>query len=243
MVKNNTNFKRCEKEVKLILNDLLLINNLKLNKEFQDNVLKVISIMFLLSKSSKANKAIATALLNNFNTKIEKNLEYDKKLSYKNEGDMVDDINYLQVYVKNAFHYDIKNNKRIDNVDSSISNFNEKEKAIVNVMEGIGTDNKVIANTFLAGFDAQKKLSNDIKTGKIYIYKSRPKIIYATRIVLFFTNILFTISCVLLAISFFMLNDFSGVMFVLMSLFFGYEVYKDIGVFKTKNPNFLYFIK
>lgn len=159
------------------------------DQQFQNIIKKEFNILFYLNKQNKSSQVLSNKLLDRFNELSKCNFVIDQTINYSDNFQLIDDINYLSIYIKNIFKVNISDLNKLDEsnvqeVKTDDSNFRQSANTYANPFEkfaGANTNN----NPFLQ-MSAQIKLKDDIKSGKVYIYKSKPKAIPVIKKIFFF---------------------------------------------------------
>jgi hypothetical protein len=69
---------------------------------------KQLNILSYLEKVNKAKTLVSTKLLEKYNTIAKKNYVIHKNISYDDNDALIDDINYLNVYIRNMYKIDVE---------------------------------------------------------------------------------------------------------------------------------------
>lgn len=199
-------------------------------------------------------KFSSKALVKAFNKLTKENFKIDEKFKYEDETDLIDAINYLATFCNNMFRVnidDVVSGKQVTATDPHIDlkakpEFDD-EAARINpnfaFAGGMGMGVTPYENPYLVG-KAYAKINDDMKEGRFYRYKTKPRII---PIVKWISSVLMILLCVSLLVSgvfFYILNNaFDGTMFVIAAAFGVYPLYltmKTIVGKNAKNPNLKY---
>lgn len=177
------------------------------NKSFIDLFEKELNILAYLEKTeAKKNdlgsKFLAESLVEKYNSLTNRNFVLSKKSllgkTTKFE-DLYDDINYLAVFCKNIFKVNVDeiidvvlHQKKLSSGFASSTDSQEKVSPNYSFNNNFGAQfQHSINNSYIYSL-ATAKAMRDFATGKIYIYKSKPRIIPILKIILF---VLLSLSC------------------------------------------------
>ncbi|MDE6476586.1 MAG: hypothetical protein K2L48_00005, partial [Mycoplasmoidaceae bacterium] len=225
-----------------------ILSKIGSNSQLQEIIKKELNILFFLVRKNKSTDVLPNKLLKQFNDLSKINFTYDPKYKPKDSYQLVDDVNYLGVYIKNIFKVDLHNLGKLDTIKVEQAQ-PTNNNARVPGAEGIYN------NPFLQA-PAQMRLQTDIRSGKVYPYKTKPTLILTIKKIMIYVLLVFSISLILTGI--FMIacvsikngvvdsegkpqlisTAFSGAMYIVISLFFcyySYKIYRDVYDKKRSN--------
>lgn len=181
-----------DSNLKIIFNSSALLNKLK-DETFEDVVLKQISILKFIEKKAKVKESDADLWIKKLNDINGSKREFIE-LNYSNQDDIVDDINYLSVYVQNMFKKPLSEFKKDDiklnissndnkTVDSKVNdNMNANPMVPPMFQNGMGNqfnspENYQLWQNEMQMMVARNRLQQMVNTGEFYQYKTKPLII------------------------------------------------------------------
>lgn len=162
------------------------------------------------------NKYHSKSLVKQFNELTKGEFKIDENYKYEDDGDLIDNINYLVTYCKNIFKVDLDDaveGKKVVASNPNISFTSKTDVGEAPSMDGanafnmgaMGYATSPLENPYLMG-KAYAKLNKDIQSGKVYQYKTKPKAIKFVKLSLFILLLLSVAALVLTAIFCFMAN-------------------------------------
>lgn len=179
-----------DSNLKIIFNSSTLLNKLK-DETFEGVVLKQISILKFLEEKAKVKESDADLWLKKLNDINGSKCEFEKT-EYSNQDDIIDDINYLSVYVQNMFKKPLSEFKKDDIKVNAVptNNQSEQQQKVENTAptmfpmfpDGMNnqfspTDNFQMWPAEMQMMVARTKLQQMVNTGEFYQYRSKPLII------------------------------------------------------------------
>ncbi|WPL37337.1 hypothetical protein [Malacoplasma iowae] len=181
-----------DSNLKIIFNSSALLNKLK-DETFEDVVLKQISILKFIEKKAKVKESDADLWIKKLNDINGSKREFIE-LNYSNQDDIVDDINYLSVYVQNMFKKPLSEFKKDDiklnissndnkTVDSKVNdNMNANPMVPPMFQNGMGNqfnspENYQLWQNEMQMMVARNRLQQMVNTAEFYQYKTKPLII------------------------------------------------------------------
>ncbi|WPL37540.1 hypothetical protein [Malacoplasma iowae] len=181
-----------DSNLKIIFNSSALLNKLK-DETFEDVVLKQISILKFIEKKAKVKESDSDLWIKKLNDINGSKREFIE-LNYSNQDDIVDDINYLSVYVQNMFKKPLSEFKKDDiklnissndnkTVDSKVNdNMNANPMVPPMFQNGMGNqfnspENYQLWQNEMQMMVARNRLQQMVNTGEFYQYKTKPLII------------------------------------------------------------------
>lgn len=206
-MKNNLNKQeeQLQKSLLAILNSSVA-SGLK-TKQFQDIFEKQINILGYLVRTNKSKDKNLNEIIEKYNNISKKNFEIDTKLFYEDNDLLLDDINYLNIYVRNIYKIDLDaliQGKKAEIVQSSVSEVQQKDRGFANkfgsfAMPGFGGMDNIPneSNPYFISL-ANLRLNDEIRKGNIYAFKTKPKWIPLLKYLIVTFSLLATISCVLI---------------------------------------------
>ena len=209
-----------------IFSKSFLVNETK-NKQFQELILKQISILAFYEASLKKTKSKSkeqdkNSCLSSQEWLDKLNQINNTKLSlievnYKNDVDAIDDANYIKTYIQNVYHLNIDDAENNDVIQAkTVQNIDDNSKETANPFSGvfsdIGGDTPITMGDFQEQFYKQvalQKFHKELSDGNFYQYKTKPKIIPILKYVVSSFLILFALITVIKIILIFMSNNVS----------------------------------
>lgn len=242
-----------------------VIDKISIAGPFQDLLKKELNILFFMNKKNNSNSSACKKLLEKFNELSKQEFKIDNFNKINDFDQMVDDINYLSIYIKNIFKVDIKDLNKIDvKPAESVQVINEKDTQQTNpyasYMSAMGAamNNPSFGNALLE-MPARARLQAEIRNGTVFAFESKPKIIPLLKKILAIFLCLFTCSLLLTGIFITICGSFkngrtdsgtdetnvltNGIMYMLISLMFAYYCYRFVNEAyskKIKNDNITY---
>jgi hypothetical protein len=120
------------------------------------------------------------------------------------ESDLIDQINWLSIYCSNTYNIDISINKPVHTINNAeVKNLSEntiKQNEIITDAIGGQTNPEGVFALNQKIAQAAMKFSEDINSGKIYIFTSKPKIIPIIKKIYNFSFLLSILSIIAIAI-------------------------------------------
>lgn len=196
------------KWLSFLLNNTQCSAYINKNHDFQLIIKKEIYVLdFLVKKSKKANKDLNN-IISQFNTIINTKLNLSSSEIKINEDEMEDFINYLKIYVKNIFHFDleqaIKSPQKVTVKNPSVESNNVENinpmVAALGAMGGIDPNSSsiTIPNPFLMR-QAQENVRKRILNDEVFVFNSKPKGFLTLKWC--FVSLIFLLSLIMLIIS------------------------------------------
>lgn len=224
------------------------------NKSFQDIIENLLGCLSYCIQKTKSSETPLTNLKNKFKKIINRDLNIKTK-KYKDIYELLDEVNYLNVYVKNTFKADINELSKINNEPKT----NDVELKVNQSSTSQAQQNISAINDLTKKLSAHQSLNEKIRSGKFFIYDSKPKIIPILRKTFLILSALFCltvllISCFMIAVQKFK-NGFEepynysstiflGVIYVIYTLGISWYVYKLLKhEYTNKNENEIYHFK
>jgi hypothetical protein len=169
--------KKINHDLDVVFNNSIISSSISsdliLKKAIEDNF----NILFSFNSSKTAT---FKKLLTKYNTSFNKDFIPKSIDIIGDENDIIDQINWLSVYCTNTFNIDINTNTTISNSSEQItntpSNQENTQNKISSVLGGETNPGALLAlNQKIT--EAALHFNDDINSGKIFIYTSKPKII------------------------------------------------------------------
>ena len=227
-----------------------VLSKINTSSQFQDVLKKEFNILFYLISKKKSTSVLPKKLLAKFNELSKTEFKINEKYKPTDNYQMVDDINYLSIYIKNIFKVNLHDLSKLDTVKV------EEQHTTQTRTSSNGSFAANMQNNPFLQAPAQMRLQADIRTGKVYPYKTKPALILNIKKIMNFLLLIFSISLILTGI--FMIacvsikdgiidkdgqqqtipTAFSGVMYIVIALFFcyySYKIYRD--VYDNKRTN------
>jgi len=180
-----------------------------------------LDICTYLSNKYKKNKKDTAALILKYE-EIAKEKYKPVKKSFT-ESELADEISYLPIYARNTFGIDIVTGKTDSIAAASITDEVKEQaqvaSAFANVMEGLGTNKPNFASEVINDAAARIKLQNDINSGKLYIFKSKPAIIRSIKVFCMIGYFFLAFGLISFGVSNFIASqkfDFDGLILILL---------------------------
>ncbi|MDE7434047.1 MAG: hypothetical protein K2M43_02935, partial [Mycoplasmoidaceae bacterium] len=156
------------------------------NKVFQDLLQKELNILFFISKKNKTDLTNANKLVAKFNELSKLDFKIDESYQPTDDDQIVDDINYLTIYVKNIFKVELKDLAKLDvkvaeqqvqQEDAPKPNNANPYAAYMGAMaSAMGGANNPYADALMQG-PAMMRVQSEIRSGKVFAYKNKSKVI------------------------------------------------------------------
>jgi len=196
--------KTIKNELEYVFTNATLSNSLSDDSNLQSAIEQTLNICAFLEKSNKVK--VHKSFLKRYNELSKKDFLI-KEVSFDEENDVIDELNWLHIYCKNTYKIDIfsqqltneKTKQIIENNDGTLT----KEKVIAaGVSEGVNTDGLMLLSQKMQR--ANDKLNKEIIEGKFYIFTSKPKhlpifkFIYTFLLSFLAVSMLFTSICLFL---------------------------------------------
>jgi hypothetical protein len=206
---NLTNLEeKLNKSLLTILNSPNLAAGLK-TKQLQDIFEKEMNILgFLIKNNKSANQDLGT-IIEKYNTLSKKKFVLDSKIFYEDKDLLTDDINYLNIYIRNIYKIDLDalaEGKKANITQSSVSEVQQKDRGFAKqfggfAMPGFGNIEGMPSesNPYFISL-ANMRLNDEIRKGNVYAFKTKPKIIPILKYVIIALALLATLSCVFVGI-------------------------------------------
>jgi hypothetical protein len=191
------------KNIKSVLNNSRLTSHFS-DVKFLDEVKKLFDLSNFLSTKGKINDKELKELLSTFNKLNNFSFKYDETFSVDNENEILDMISFLPIYVKNVFGIDLESGKvsslNNETINNEINNDVNNENPIMSAMQGYGNIDPTAANNMLVETAARMKLAQNVNNGTVYVYKTKPKIVYIAKLVLLCSISLLMIGLLILSV-------------------------------------------
>jgi hypothetical protein len=152
---------------------------------FQTLVEKQLNILAYLERKHKTKTIKSVTLLNKYNALSSKNFNIDTNIAYTNDTSLIDDANYLNIYLKNIYKVDVQalaNGTKADIPNLTVNDAPGQSAgaamggmpfAMGGMMGGMAPQ---MQNQMMAAM-AQAKIQQQAAAGEVYLYKSKPKFI------------------------------------------------------------------
>ncbi|MDR1991738.1 MAG: hypothetical protein LBP70_03360 [Mycoplasmataceae bacterium] len=146
---------------------------------FQTIIEKQLNILAYLEKINKSKKNESAELLTTYNQLSGKNFTIDKNVSFIDNEALVDDINYLNVYIHNIYKIDIE--ALAAGKDAKISQPTVSEVAPVAASSGFPFAAGAAMNNLPPNQNpinlttANLRIHQEAMQGKVYLFKTKPK--------------------------------------------------------------------
>jgi hypothetical protein len=166
------------KNLKTVFNAPSMKDTLK-HANFQTIIEKQLNILAYLEKINKSKKNESAELLTTYNQLSGKNFTIDKNVSFIDNEALVDDINYLNVYIHNIYKIDIE--ALAAGKDAKISQPTVSEVAPVAASSGFPFAAGAAMNNLPPNQNpinlttANLRIHQEAMQGKVYLFKTKPK--------------------------------------------------------------------
>jgi hypothetical protein len=150
---------------------------------FQRVIEKQLNLLNFLEKKDDDKNKQSTNLLNRYNELTNKKYQLDKKYDLKDISDLPDEINYLNVYIRNIYKTDLEALKqgksaKVDTptvVDQQPQPTSAIPFMIPGMMGGMNNVQSEQNPMYIAA--ANMKLNQEAAKNNVYLYKTKPKFI------------------------------------------------------------------
>jgi hypothetical protein len=164
-------YQKLYKYLRTAVASALILENIdkpELNYVLQEQI----NLLSFLANKAKEDKQHVTNIISQFNEFSKTKFVEKKGLKFANTDEITDKINYLPIFLANAFNFDIATNKFINAPD------NEQPTVVIN--PGINGQNangpKIQMDSNLTNqIMANVRLQQLISSGEFYIFKTKPK--------------------------------------------------------------------
>lgn len=260
------------KRLSVILNENSTFLNFLNRKDFKQIIQNELNVLCacekIFPKIDIESKLTSKILVKKFNKLVNENFKINENQKYEDKADLIDEINYLVTFCSNIFKVNIddlvagKNvtatNPQIDlKAKYDASNEGPKMNRNFAFAGGIPLASTPYENPYLIG-KAYAKLSDDMKQGSFYQYKTKPRIIPIVKWVSVIGMLLVALAALIASILIFIASPLqvvvqgdsqqetvrlgraiisSGVMYIILALFAGYPCYVLIKGLIGKNLN------
>lgn len=211
----------------------------------------------LFPKVDLEAKYTAKSLAKSFNKLTKESFKVDEKYKYEDETDLIDSINYLYTFCNNMFKVNLDDLVGGKNVTATDPQIDLKAKPIYDDEQGPGINpNLAFAaagaslagspyeNPYLVG-KAYAKVNEDLQNGKLYRFKTQPKIIPIVKWLASIFMILAIAALITSAVLFFVAGDaLQGTFYIIAGAFGIYPLILIMGTIvgkKSKNPNLKFY--
>ncbi|MCQ3908395.1 MAG: hypothetical protein MJ200_02325 [Mycoplasmoidaceae bacterium] len=243
--------------------------------DFKETLKKELNVLAacetLFPKVELEAKMTSKSLVKDFNKITKETFKLDDKFKYEDETDLIDAINYLVTFCNNMFKVnldDLVSGKNVTATDPKIDlrakSDMDSQSAKLNrnfafAAGGIPLASTPYENPYLVG-KAYAKLTDDMKQGKFYQYKTKPESIPIFKYICVTGIILIALSTLIAAILIFMSSALvvtkgedtakisseygtigSGVMYILLAGFSIYPAYIILKGLTGLNQNIKYY--
>ncbi|XQP54996.1 MAG: hypothetical protein ACOQNV_02575 [Mycoplasmoidaceae bacterium] len=215
-------------------------------------------------------KLTSKSLVKQFNKATKENFKLDEKFKYEDETDLIDAINYLATFCNNMFKVNLDDLVAGKNVTATDPKIDLRAKPEMDddaprmnrnfafAAGGIPLASTPYENPYFVG-KAYAKLTDDMKQGKFYQYKTKPQVIPIMKWICVIGLMLIGLGALIAAILIFMASSLtvtdgeetakisavfgtigSGVMYILLAGFSAYPIYIMLKGLLGKNLNTKY---
>ncbi|WP_391591964.1 hypothetical protein MCAV_01230 [[Mycoplasma] cavipharyngis] len=219
---------KLKKYLEILLTSQLIVNDLK-NSELKQTLLKALNIFYYLSEKI-GRLSEARKIIEQYNSFSEEKFVLSKNISYQEDYQLIDDVNYLNVFIKNVYGEEITSLKKIEpNKDLDANSLDNNSFVKSNQFDQNNINNKTKSEQIQESYSAfngfgfgtnknlrqvfdetskslflQQQIQKEISNGSLYIYKTKPReIIFLKYLLLVFFSFV-TILCIIFSIAIFL---------------------------------------
>jgi hypothetical protein len=171
---------------KLIANLEAIFNSVSmktalLQSNLQSIIEKQLNILFYLENTNQTKTIKSDKLLNKYNEITNKHFTIDKNIKYADQDALIDDINYLGVYIRNIYKVDLaaliegKESKVVVPTVSDAPQTPKPAVAIPFMFPGMGNNNLSPEQNPMYAAMANARIQQESMQGKVYLFKTKPK--------------------------------------------------------------------
>lgn len=261
------------KRLNVILDEKSTFINFLNRNDFKQTIKNELNVLAacekLFPKFDIETKLSVKSLVKQFNKVAKETFKIDEKFKYEDEAELIDSINYLVTFCNNMFKVNLDDLVAGKNVTATDPKIDLRAKADFDdatpkmnrnfafAAGGIPLAATPYENPYFVG-KAYAKLTDDMKQGKFYQYKTKPAIVPIMKWMCVVGLILVALSTLISSIFIFMASSLkvldsddkvvklgegiiaSGVIYLLLSLFSIYPLYILIKGLVGKNLNIKY---
>jgi hypothetical protein len=184
-----------KKEQKKIVTNLTTIFNAGSMKpaiaqaNLQSIIEKQLNILNYLEKTNASKVLKSATLLKKYNELSGKTYVIDKNVKYVDNDVLVDDINYLGVYIRNIYKIDLEalaDGKEAKIVTPTVTDATPKQGPAAGfpfMMPGMGAGMSSDNNPMYAAM-ANARVQADAAQGKVYLFKTKPQLMPILKLIM-----------------------------------------------------------
>jgi len=172
-----TQLKKLNEQFNFIFSNNDISSSISSDQTLQSILKECLSIHSFLETSNKVTKKNNKLFVEKYE-QFSKEKFMPSKVKYEKESDILDQLNWMKVYCENTYNVDILSHSvSAAPVTQIVENSTKKLEEQKVVSAGVGAD--MDPNRFIELSQkmqrVNERLNNDIATGKLYIFKSKPK--------------------------------------------------------------------
>jgi hypothetical protein len=147
---------------------------------FQTVVEKQLNVLAYLEKTNGSKETKVNELLQSYNQLSGKHFTIDQNISFIDHETLVDDVNYLGIYIRNIYKIDLAMlaaGKQANITSPTVSEAAPKSAGGATPFALPGMDNLPPGQNPMSVAMASARIHQEFLQGKIYIFKTKPKVI------------------------------------------------------------------
>jgi hypothetical protein len=154
-----------------------------LQPNLQSIVEKQLNILFYLENVNKTKIIKSDKLLNKYNEITTKHFTIDQNIKYADQDALIDDINYLGVYIRNIYKVDLEalaEGKEAKVITPTVGEAPQVSKPISGMpfmFPGMGGSNLSPEQNPMYAAMASARIQQESMQGKVYLFKTKPRFI------------------------------------------------------------------
>ncbi|MDR2847353.1 MAG: hypothetical protein LBV22_03375 [Mycoplasmataceae bacterium] len=157
-------------------------------------ILQVVLAIYLTIESKGETTLSAKEFIHKFNETAKTNYVIASDVDVSDSNKIIDELNWLNTYCKNRYSIDLITNSPFANANSEISTTDEKKgddpEKFGGIMNFINENQDKLNDLYVTSIAANKNFQNDVKSGKIYLNETKPKIIPIIKKIFTFSSFL-----------------------------------------------------
>jgi hypothetical protein len=204
-----SNFKslqtKVETNLQAVLNASSMATNISKNSSLQTVIEKQLNILGFLERTNNVVKLKSTSFINKYKNLSNRAFVLDKQVTYSADDSLEDEVNYFPVFIQNIFHIDMASLIAGKEVQIDVPTVSDKP-TYQNAFDSMSSNaNKLFGtiapeqNPLLINM-AKLRIQKEMNEGKIYIYKTRPKIILLLKLLAVIVSLVGCVSNVILGV-------------------------------------------
>ncbi|GMO16355.1 MAG: hypothetical protein Ta2E_07580 [Mycoplasmoidaceae bacterium] len=237
------------KDLDFLFNNNTLTTAIKADNELKKAVQTAISILDTFEKIAKSKNKHADLFFKQYKSLLNDDFEM-QEIKNNEEYEYLDQINWLTVLCNNKYSIVLQSKKSASSSNSLVatnSNPDEiKRESIITSM--LGDNEQTPLNVMEVGEKMQaisKRFYEDVQSGKIFIFTSKPKIIPIIKIIFMICIGIFSLLTIALSIIYFAIsnNTLDGFVWLIVGLGTGAVTYKECRMWQkhSKSDNIRFF--